>query len=130
MTLVPAFETRVDARIVEGLVQLGYFEDPHTLSLALGTTSENVIILSPHAQRDDSKRQGIPSNKLAINRQITCLGSATYSAGATTILLVGTATNLLAYDVVNNADVFYKDIPDGVRCVEFGFLDAVDNNAR
>ena len=31
-------------------------------------------------------------------------------------LLVGTQTNLLAYDVDNNADIFYKDVADGVSC--------------
>lgn len=31
------------------------------------------------------------------------------------VLFVGTQTNLLAYDVDSNADLFYKDMPDGVR---------------
>ena len=31
-------------------------------------------------------------------------------------LLIGTQTNLLAYDVDNNADIFYKDVADGVSC--------------
>ena len=38
------------------------------------------------------------------------------------IILVGTSTNLLAYNVVNNSDIFYKDVPDGVFKIEFGPL--------
>ena len=35
-------------------------------------------------------------------------------------LVVGTPTNLLAYDVENNSDLFYKDVPDGANCVQIG----------
>lgn len=37
-----------------------------------------------------------------------------------TSLLVGTQTNLLAYDVEENADVFYKEVPDGVQSMTVG----------
>ena len=37
-------------------------------------------------------------------------------------LLIGTPTNLLAYDVERNADVFHKDVPDGVNALVVGQL--------
>jgi Ciliary BBSome complex subunit 2, N-terminal len=43
--------------------------------------------------------------------------------------LVGTPTNLLAYDVERNADVFHKDVPDGVNDVVVGRLGAVDSDS-
>ena len=40
-------------------------------------------------------------------------------------LLIGTPTNLLAYDVERNADVFHKDVPDGVNALVVGQLGKV-----
>ena len=42
-------------------------------------------------------------------------------------LVVGTPTNLLAYDVENNSDLFYKDVADGANTVTIGRL---GNRAR
>ena len=36
------------------------------------------------------------------------------------MLLVGTPTNFLAYDVENNSDLFYKDVSDWVAITELG----------
>ena len=44
-------------------------------------------------------------------------------------LLVGTPTNLLAYDPERNADLFYKDVPDGVNALTVGRMGAgISNN--
>jgi Bardet-Biedl syndrome 2 protein len=60
---------------------------------------------------------------LAINRKITALSSGCLglpSSGERDSLLVGTETNLMAYDVDRNSDLFYKDVPDGVHSLIFG----------
>ena len=36
------------------------------------------------------------------------------------MLFIGSKTNLLAYDVENNADIFDKEVADGVNCIQFG----------
>ena len=41
-------------------------------------------------------------------------------------LCVGTPSNLLCYDVYNNKDVFFIDVPDGVQRLAFGKLAASD----
>ena len=41
-------------------------------------------------------------------------------------LLVGTQTNLRAYDVEANSDAFYKDVPDGVYAILHGMLPSID----
>lgn len=38
------------------------------------------------------------------------------------VLLVGTSTHLLAYQVEENADLFYKELSDGVYCIAVGKL--------
>lgn len=48
---------------------------------------------------------------LNINQSITCVAAGALKPDAKNdILVVGTATNLLAYDVDNNTDLFYKDV--------------------
>ena len=46
------------------------------------------------------------------------------------VLLIGTPTNLLAYDVERNADVFHKDVPDGVNALVVGQLGNPDEDNR
>jgi Bardet-Biedl syndrome 2 protein len=36
------------------------------------------------------------------------------------ILFVGSRTNLIAYDVNNNADLFDHEMADGLNCLSFG----------
>ena len=36
--------------------------------------------------------------------------------------MIGSQTNILAYDVINNSDLFYKDVPDGVNSIVIGSL--------
>jgi Bardet-Biedl syndrome 2 protein len=60
---------------------------------------------------------------LNINRELTALAVGRLGAAAShDALLVGTATSLQAYDVHANADLFYKEVPDGVRTVVAGAL--------
>lgn len=38
------------------------------------------------------------------------------------LLFVGTQSNLLAYDVERNSDIFFRDVQDGVNCLAVGKL--------
>lgn len=42
-------------------------------------------------------------------------------------LLVGTQTNLLCYDVEENSDLFYKDVPEGLNAIAFGKLPSTND---
>ena len=59
---------------------------------------------------------------LNLNRKITALaaGSLSNEKSASDILFVGSASSLLAYDVNRNADVFFKDVQDGVNTLKIG----------
>ena len=60
-------------------------------------------------------------NILNINQKILCLTAGRLNDAVNRdSLVVGTPTNLLAYDVENNSDLFYKDVPDGANCVAIG----------
>eukprot|EP01083_Nonionella_stella_P124844 377231_1 len=122
MSLISAFETRTNVNIVTGLVKLGQYEK-EGLSLALGTTSWNVVIISPYSAQQESQAQSVSSSsslkkRLAINRDITAIETARFDHTMETVV-IGTSTNLLAYNVETNTDIFYKDVPDGVNSILF-----------
>ena len=56
---------------------------------------------------------------LNINQRVTAIQAGRLDPDSNRdVLLVGTPTNLLAYDVERNADLFHKDVPDGVSIFE------------
>ena len=48
-----------------------------------------------------------------------CTGKLDSTSG-NELLFIGSRTNLLAYDVENNKDIFDKEVSDGVNCLSFG----------
>ena len=60
---------------------------------------------------------------LNINQRVTAIQAGRLDPDSNRdVLLVGTPTNLLAYDVERNADLFHKDVPDGVNALVVGEL--------
>ena len=60
---------------------------------------------------------------LNINQRVTALTTGRLNPSVLRdYLFVGTPTNLLAYDVENNADLFYRDVQDGVNAITIGRL--------
>jgi hypothetical protein len=55
---------------------------------------------------------------LNINQQVSAVAVGKLTTTNCDTLLVGTPTNLLAYDVENNSDLFYKDVS---RSSVFGY---------
>jgi uncharacterized membrane-anchored protein YhcB (DUF1043 family) len=64
---------------------------------------------------------------LNINRKITAMAAGVLDpSSGRDALLVGAQTTLLAYDIRNNSDLFYKDVPDGVNAMRVGTINAYD----
>jgi Bardet-Biedl syndrome 2 protein len=59
---------------------------------------------------------------LNLQKQIKGLAAGSLAADDKDVLMVGTAHELLAYDVQRNADIFHKDMPDGVFSLSIGSL--------
>lgn len=111
-----AFNFKLGHAVQQGMVAAGKFDGTHP-SLAFATSSGNVMIHNPH-HKDAALKNDM--QQLAINRKVTAMASGNYGTSDRDILLVGTETNLLAYDVDRNADLYYKDVPDGVHAMQFG----------
>ncbi|XP_075289898.1 BBSome complex member BBS2 isoform X2 [Opisthocomus hoazin] len=127
--LVPVFTLKLSHKIVPRTVALGRYDGTHPC-LAAATQAGKVFIHSPHArgQRTSTNRM-VQSNQdsdislLSINQGITCLASGVLNPRlGYDCLLVGTQTNLLAYDVYNNSDLFYREVSDGANAIVLGKL--------
>ena len=95
--------------------------------LTCATSAGKVFIHSPHER--DTATTGTDSNIrfLNINKDITALSCGRLRPSIEReVLLVGTQTNLLAYDVEENADMFYKEVADGVSALIFGHVVGVE----
>lgn len=77
-----------------------------------------VFMYNPYAREPGSDKA---VRYLNINKQITavCAGALDPSLDHD-VLLVGTAADLLAYNVDNNSELFFKDLPDGASRLACG----------
>lgn len=124
--LVPIFTLKINHRVNPHMVTVGRYNGKHT-ALTCATAAGKVLIHNPHMKTQQGGRLDSSAdsdvNLLSINQQVSsvCAGRLNLSA-ANDILAVGTQTNLLAYDIDNNSDLFYKDTPDGANAVDIGEL--------
>lgn len=120
--LIPTFRIELGKPVIAGLAVVGKFDGKHP-SLAGATTKDSILCHSPHLRGADSKHE---IRTFSVNRTITALaaGNMTPSEGTKELLLFGTETNLVAYDVENNADKFNKEIPESVFRLVYGQLNS------
>lgn len=87
---------------------------------------------SPHSLQGDSAKSEyfrLTRSKaiLNINKNISCLAAGPLSpAHKRDVLVVGCSTSLQVYDLVENKDLFYKEIPDGVCSLLFATLGSIN----
>ena len=106
-----AFKLRLSDPIHKGMATIGYYNGRFP-SLTCVTDGGKIFIHSPHASQADGDVQ---VKYLNLNQEIQCVASGPLDPFLKRdILLVGTTNNLLAYDVEDNCDLFFKDVPDGV----------------
>uniref|UniRef100_A0A383WCU1 Bardet-Biedl syndrome 2 protein homolog n=1 Tax=Tetradesmus obliquus TaxID=3088 RepID=A0A383WCU1_TETOB len=89
--------------------------------LVFATAAGKVLVHNPHeASNSSSSSRGQPH--LNINKQITALaaGPLLPQCPERDVLLIGTPNFLQAYDIQQNRDLFFKDVPDGVSCIVVG----------
>uniref|UniRef100_A0A8D3DDY3 Bardet-Biedl syndrome 2 protein homolog n=1 Tax=Scophthalmus maximus TaxID=52904 RepID=A0A8D3DDY3_SCOMX len=127
--LVPIFTLKLNHKINPRMVTIGKFDGVHPC-LTAATQAGKVFIHNPHArgQRPAAHRlshstQDSDISLLNINQAVTCLTAGKLGPNTTgDTLLVGSQTNLLAYDVHDNADVFYREVSDGANTIVLGKL--------
>eukprot|EP01112_Ceratiomyxa_fruticulosa_P008405 TRINITY_DN2178_c0_g3_i1.p1 TRINITY_DN2178_c0_g3~~TRINITY_DN2178_c0_g3_i1.p1 ORF type:complete len:691 (+),score=149.61 TRINITY_DN2178_c0_g3_i1:135-2207(+) len=112
--LIPAFHLSLNNTILSGLVTVGKFDGVHP-SITCATSAGKLFVHSPHQKKEHEVKF------LNINRAVSALSAGKLDPSKEQhVLLVGTHTNLLAYDVENNSDVFFKEVPDGANVIAVG----------
>ncbi|CAM4582369.1 unnamed protein product [Leuciscus chuanchicus] len=127
--LVPIFTLKLNHKINPRMVAIGKYDGIHPC-LTAATQAGKVFIHNPHTrgQRPEAHRlsqstQDSDISLLNINQAVSCLTAGTLGPNTTGhTLLVGSQTNLLAYDVHDNTDVFYKEVTDGANAIVLGKL--------
>ncbi|KAK6191700.1 hypothetical protein SNE40_003318 [Patella caerulea] len=128
--LVPIFTLKLNHKVNPQMVTIGKFDGLHT-SLACATSAGKVFIHNPHkrGQKGAGRMTGAEGDVslLNINQQVAAVSAGNLvSESQKDVLVVGTQTNILAYDVDNNSDLFYKDTPDGSNAVVIGRLGSIE----
>ncbi|XP_064601546.1 Bardet-Biedl syndrome 2 protein homolog [Liolophura sinensis] len=129
--LVPIFTLKLNHKINPRMVSLGKYDGVHP-ALTCATAAGKVFIHNPHnrgivggrvASGDDTSDISL----LSINQQVSAVSAGQLNPNIPNdILVVGTSTNLLAYDVNNNRDLFYKETPDGSNAIVMGQLGGLE----
>lgn len=120
--MLPAFKFKIGHQIQKNFVTLGYFDGKHP-SLAIGTSSGKVLIHSPHESESINSNDVPQIRFLNFNNKITALTSGRLDENSDRdILFIGSSASVLAYDVERNADIFFKNIDEGVNALAVGKL--------
>ncbi|KAF4101311.1 Bardet-Biedl syndrome 2 protein homolog [Onychostoma macrolepis] len=127
--LVPIFTLKLNHKINPRMVAIGKYDGIHPC-LTAATQAGKVFIHNPHtrgqrptAHRLSQSTQDSDISLLNINQAVSCLTAGTLGPNTTGhTLLVGSQTNLLAYDVHDNTDIFYKEVTDGANAIVLGKL--------
>ena len=120
--LAASFSIDLGATVLPGLCCVGKY-DGKSPCFTAAISGGKVLV---HSSQEQDKKTGKNAIRtLNLNKQITALtcGNIDPLRGRVDILLVGTKTNLLAYDVEFNSDIFYRDVPDGVSAMAVGTLE-------
>ena len=119
--LVPIFSLKLNNKICARTVSVGKYDGIHPC-LTAATLAGKVFIHNPHRKYnvptgaggrsiDDSTSVDTNLSMLNINATVTALATGCLDpANRDEILFVGTKTSLLAYDVNNNTDLFFKEV--------------------
>ena len=118
MPLVPSFRIKLEDQILQGLATVGKFDGKNPC-LTCATSGGRIFVYDPYSRRDE---QDTPKVRyLNINKKITAVASGRLDPNlGRDMLLVGTAADVLAYDVEENRDVFFKEVPEGVSAMVCG----------
>uniref|UniRef100_A0A8D0TGR0 Bardet-Biedl syndrome 2 protein homolog n=1 Tax=Sus scrofa TaxID=9823 RepID=A0A8D0TGR0_PIG len=127
--LLPVFTLKLRHKISPRMMAVGRYDGTHPC-LAAATQAGKVFIHNPHTRSQHFSASRVFQSPLEsdvsllnINQAVSCLtaGVLNPELGYDT-LLVGTQTNLLAYDVYNNSDLFYREVADGANAIVLGTL--------
>ncbi|XP_072141745.1 BBSome complex member BBS2-like isoform X8 [Dermacentor andersoni] len=122
--LVPQFTFQLNHKVLARRVTVGKYDGLHPCITA-ATASDKVLVHNNNRQQRSGDRWegGGDVSLLNVNQTVSCVAAGCLKPGAKEdVLLVGTPTALLAYDVENNCDLFFREVADGANSLAAGYL--------
>ncbi|RWS27369.1 Bardet-Biedl syndrome 2 protein-like isoform X2 [Leptotrombidium deliense] len=120
------FTVDLNAKVIAGKVAIGKF-DGNNPCIVAATNTDKVLVHNPYSRSVNADGKWVLGatatdvNFLNINQTVNALAAGKLKPGhENDYLVIGTPTSILVYDVINNVDVFYRDIPDGSNAVVVG----------
>uniref|UniRef100_H2YY40 Bardet-Biedl syndrome 2 protein homolog n=1 Tax=Ciona savignyi TaxID=51511 RepID=H2YY40_CIOSA len=111
--LVPIFTLKIKHKIHPRMVTVGKYDGLHPC-LTCGTTASKVFVHNPHSPAIAGGRVAVQDSDismLTMNQSVSALCAGQLDpSNDRDVLCIGTQTNLLAYDVHDNKDLFYKEV--------------------
>ncbi|XP_052802145.1 Bardet-Biedl syndrome 2 protein homolog [Mya arenaria] len=124
--LVPIFTLNLKHKVNPHMVTIGKYDGIHC-SLTCATTAGKVIVHNPHNRLQEGRASEGDIALLSINQQVSSVCAGRLNPGVPNdVLAVGTQTNLMAYDIEKNRDLFYKETSDGSNAIAIGELGNIE----
>ncbi|XP_031619932.1 Bardet-Biedl syndrome 2 protein homolog [Contarinia nasturtii] len=127
----PAFSFSLN-RILVGSVKFGKYDGIHVCLTAV-TSTDKVILHNPYKKLSESNNRlswAEMSSDIAVlnfNQEIRAIETGCLSSDPKDILVIASPTQLLAYHVDNNRDLFYKEILEGIFIILIGKVCSFEN---
>jgi len=122
--LIPAFQFALNHSILPGLATVGKY-DGKAPQLTCATDAGKIFVHNPHERNDTAT--GARVNFLSVNKQVNAICAGPLNPALQhDILCVGMQNQLLLYDVENNQDLQYKEVPDGINDLIFGYVGNIE----
>ncbi|XP_026740823.1 Bardet-Biedl syndrome 2 protein-like isoform X3 [Trichoplusia ni] len=123
-TVQPVFKLELNHKVTPNVVTIAKYDGTHPcLTAAAGY--DKIIIHHPHGGVGTGRAQRSQAHgevsELNLSQAIIALACGPLKTDSNRdMLLIGSPTQILAYDVHDNTDLFFKEAPDGVNVIITG----------
>ncbi|CAF3460420.1 unnamed protein product [Rotaria socialis] len=118
--LIPIFSLQLNNKVFPRTFAVGKFNGKNP-SLIGATAGNKVFIHSPHDINPQAHQLDGSVSFLNVNQVITSLACGQLDEQLEKdLLVVGTNTNIIAYDMDRNVDLFFQEIQDGANAITIG----------
>ncbi|OWR55363.1 putative Bbs2 protein [Danaus plexippus plexippus] len=117
----PVFKLELNHKVTPGIVTIAKYDGTH-YCLTASAGYDKIIIHHPHGGMSVGRAQRSQAHgevsELNLSQAVIALEAGPIKPDcARDMLLIGSPTQILAYDVHNNSDIFYKEAPDGINVI-------------
>ncbi|KAE9553532.1 hypothetical protein FO519_003281 [Halicephalobus sp. NKZ332] len=107
----PVFNFGFNQRILPRGASCGVFDESRRIQLVVASSTNKIVLQHSEAV-------------FHINETITCIKTCRFIYNDDyDVVVIGTTSSLICYDVYKNKTVFHRQMPDGIRDIQFGPVD-------